>query len=175
MFAEARVEIMFAVARVEILLAITRMDRVELSSTNTPNAELRTMRTFTTMTTLCKAEVKMKIVITRGVWLMVNNVLLTITRGTFAESMRFSASNRALFEAKSFVYLSSEDCSLVSTVKIDVLDLIVLTKFNISAWNINSSDVAVTVSVTDTVTMAVAVLSVVRSMSILVVLVMDDV
>jgi len=80
--AVARVEILLAEARVEILLAITRMDRVKLSSTNTPNAELRTMRTFTTMTTLCKAEVKMKIVITRGVGLMDNNVLLTITRGT---------------------------------------------------------------------------------------------
>ena len=75
-----------------------------------------------------------------------------------------STTNRALFKTKSFVDLSTEDSPLVSTMKIDVLDLVVLTEFDISAWNINSSDVAVTVFVTNTVSMTVAVLCVVRSM-----------
>ena len=52
--AVARVEIMFAEARVEILLAITRMDRVELSSTNTPNAEASTMMRLSMSTMFSK-------------------------------------------------------------------------------------------------------------------------
>ena len=124
--------------------------------------------------------------VTRGTLLMDNSVLLAVTRlvrlvkSTFeskakasklieiclAVSMSLPATNRALFVAKAFVNLSSADDSLVSAVNIDVLDLIVLTKFNISAWNINSSDVAVTVSMADTVRMTVAVLSETRSMLI---------
>ena len=117
---------------------------------------------------------------------MDNSVLLAITRlvrfvkSTFESkakasklieicltvSMSLSATNRALLVTKAFVNFTSADDSLVSTVNIDVLDLIVLTKFNISAWNINSSDVAMAVSVADTVRMTMAVLSETRSMLI---------
>jgi hypothetical protein len=93
-------------------------------------------------------------------------VLLAIERANFAMGRReamASTANRALLKAKSFVNLAAEDGPLVSTVKIDVLDLVVLTEFNISAWNIKSSDVAVTVFVANTVSVTVAVLSEVRS------------
>ena len=100
--------------------------------------------------------------------LMDNGVLLAISRGPFAVSMNWLATNCALFITNSMnsVFLS-EDCFLVSSVNIDILDLIVLSKFNISAWFIESMDMTVTVAVTDTVTMTVAVFSVVRSMIII--------
>lgn len=82
--AVARVEIMFAEARVEILLAITRMDRVELSSTNTPNAEASTMMrlSINTMRRLSEKLVMNIIAIARRTLLM-NNGVFSITRRTF--------------------------------------------------------------------------------------------
>lgn len=142
------------------------------------------------MTTLSETKVKMEIFVTRwlavsvsrGALLVDNLVLLAVTRGTLMgngvllaiERANFalggreamaSTTNRALLKAKSFVNLAAEDGPLVSTVKVDVLDLVVLTKFNISAWNIKSSNMAVTVSVADTVSVTVAVLSEVRFVS----------
>ena len=149
---------------------------------------MATMRTLTAMATLSKAEVKIEIfvtmrlgvsvsmrallvdnlvllAVTRGTLLMNDGVLLAIERGNFAlgrgEAMRASTTDRALLIAKSFVDLAAEDSPLVSTVKIDVLDLVVLTEFNISAWNISSSNGAVTVSVTNTVAVVVMAVAVV--------------
>jgi len=144
---------------------------------------MATMRTLTAMATLSKAEVKIEIfvtmrlgvsmrallvdnlvllAVTRGTLLMNDGVLLAIERGNFAlgrgEAMRASTTDRALLIAKSFVDLAAEDSPLVSTVKIDVLDLVVLTEFNVSAWNISSSNGAV--SMTVAVTVAVVVMAV---------------
>ena len=171
-------EVLLAIAVMEVLLAVAGVKRIMLlvkvteikvlvkfSSTNTLSAVMNTMRT----TMLSKVEVEAKIMmrrrlaITRLTLLKDNGVFQAVSRGGFAVSKNRLATDCALFitNAMNSFSLSKES---VSSVKINILDLIVLSKFNISAWNIKSMDVTVTMSMTNTVSMTVAVFSVVRNM-----------